>query len=62
MKDSKYQKKDYRSSAFIGCLMLFVGIAASFDSKSPIIDMITIIGAIGLIGQSIYQYQKQYQL
>lgn len=59
MKYRKYQKKDYTSSAFIGCLLLFVGIGMLLDDKSPIIDMITILGAVVLIGQSIYQYKKR---
>ncbi len=60
MKFRKFQKNDYRSSAFIGGLLIFVGVGSLLNGQHSMIDIITIIGAVGLIGQSIYQY-KQYK-
>ena len=62
MKFRKFQINDYRSSAFIGGLLIFMGLGSLLNGKDTMIAIITIIGAIGLIGQSIYQYKQNKKI
>ena len=59
MKFKKLKKNDYSSDAFIGILMCFVGIGGLLDNKNIVIDLITLFGAILLIGLSIYKFRKE---